>query len=353
VRTPLVSILIPAYNADRWLAATIDSALRQTWPRKEIIIVDDGSTDQTFSVAQMFKAAGVSVYRQENQGAAAARNTALALSQGDFIQWLDADDILSEDKIFHQISAALEVESLRTLSSCSWAHFRFRIRKARFSVSPLWQDLEPTEWLLRKWEANLHMQTATWLVSRELTELAGPWDTRLLGDDDGEYFSRVVTLSDRIRFIRESKVYYRVMPSGRLSYIGKSHAKMDAQFLGMQLQINRLRARVDSPRARAACITYLQTWLRSFYPERPDMIARAQAIAEELGGFLCAPTMRWKYAWIEKLFGFGVAKEIQRRYNRIKASLLRTWDWSMFLLEERLGWREYCSNGERNIRGGG
>ena len=66
--THLVSILIPAYNAERWIAETICSALGQTWPNKEIIVVDDGSTDQTVRVAQQFASKTVSIVSQKNQG---------------------------------------------------------------------------------------------------------------------------------------------------------------------------------------------------------------------------------------------------------------------------------------------
>ena len=66
--SPLVSILIPAYNAERWIADTIRSAQAQTWPRKEIIVVDDGSTDQTLSIARKFASKEVSVVSQENRG---------------------------------------------------------------------------------------------------------------------------------------------------------------------------------------------------------------------------------------------------------------------------------------------
>src|SRR5438874_6764230 len=103
---PLVSILIPAYNAERWIADTIRSALAQTWPRTEIIIVDDGSKDETLSVARQFEAKNVSVVAQQNQGAAAARNHAFSLCQGDYIQWLDADDLLAPDKIARQTEVA-------------------------------------------------------------------------------------------------------------------------------------------------------------------------------------------------------------------------------------------------------
>ena len=331
--TPLVSILIPAYNAERWIAETMQSALGQTWPNKEIIVVDDGSTDQTLRVAQQFASKIVSIVSQKNQGAAAARNKAFELCQGDYVQWLDADDLLSRDKIACQMRAAGETTDGRTLFSSAWASFRYRPAKARFIPTSLWSDLDPTEWLRRKWEGNLHMQTATWLISRELTEAAGRWDTRLLGDDDGEYFFRVVNASNGIRFVAKSRVYYRITASSRLSHIGLSNKKMEAQFLGMKLQIGYLRAREDSDRLRAACVIYLQTWLPVFYPNRPDLVQEAQQLAASLGGRLSLPKASWKYAWIEKVFGFASAKRVQLSYNRGKSFALRAWDKMMYAFD--------------------
>ena len=335
--TPLVSILIPAYNAERWIAETMLSALGQTWPNKEIILVDDGSTDQTVRVAQQFASKIVSIVSQKNQGAAAARNKAFELCQGDYVQWLDADDLLSPDKITYQMRATGEITDGRTLFSSAWASFRYRPAKATFIPTPLWSDLAPTEWLTRKWEGNLHMQTATWLVSRELTEAAGPWDTRLLGDDDGEYFFRVINASNGIRFVPQSRVYYRIMLSisNRLSYIGRSSEKIEAQFLSMKLQIGYLRAREDSDRVRAACVNYLQSWLPNFYPNRLDLVQEAQQLAASLGGRLSLPKASWKYAWIEKLFGFAAAKHTQLYYNRAKYGVLSMWDRMMYSFDDR------------------
>ena len=168
---------------------------------------------------------------------------------------------------------------------------------------------------------------------RELAEAAGPWDTRLLGDDDGEYFFRVVNASNGIQFVPQSRVYYRITPTSRLSYIGRSDKKMEAQFLGMKLQIEYLRAREDNDRVRAACVTYLQTWLPVFYPNRPDLVQEAQQLAASLGGQLSLPKTPWKYAWIEKLFGFAAAKHTQLSYNQIKSSALRAWDKMMYAFE--------------------
>ena len=128
--TPLVSILIPAFNAERWIGDTIRSAIAQTWPRKEIIIVDDGSPDHTVDVARQFSSKEVKVVTQENQGAAATRNHALSLSHGDYIQWLDADDLLSPDKIAKQIEAAGKSGSNRTLFSSEWGYFAYRTDRA-------------------------------------------------------------------------------------------------------------------------------------------------------------------------------------------------------------------------------
>jgi len=332
---PLVSILIPAYNAERWIGATIESVLAQTWHHKEIIVVDDGSSDGTLTVARQFESKGVHVVTQANQGAAAARNKALSLSRGDYIQWLDADDLLSPDKIARQMRVIEQTRDRRTLFSSSWGFFRCHPARTSFIPSPLWSDLDPTEWLIRKWEGNWHMQTATWLVSRGLTEAVGPWDTQLLGDDDGEYFSRVVNASNGIRFVAQSKVHYRITAGNRLSYIGRSDKKMEAQFLGMKLQIGYLRAREDSDRVRAACINYLQTWLHSFYPERSDLVQEAQQLATSLGGRLFLPKASWKYAWIEKLFGFGAAKLAQLYYNQSKSFALGVWDRMMLSVDHR------------------
>src|SRR5438045_4211310 len=114
---PLVSILIPAYNAENWLADTLRSALAQTWPNKEIILVDDGSTDRTLAIARQFQSPSVRVHAQPNQGASSARNAALALAQGEYIQWLDADDLLGRDKITKQMEAAVHASKSTLFSA--------------------------------------------------------------------------------------------------------------------------------------------------------------------------------------------------------------------------------------------
>jgi glycosyltransferase involved in cell wall biosynthesis len=332
---PLVSILIPAYNAQEWLAESLRSAIGQTWDRKEVIVVDDGSKDRTLAIARHFESPAVKIVSQTNQGASAARNMAFSLCQGEYIQWLDADDLLAPDKIATQMAALPQCQSKQALLSSAWGRFVYRYDRAAFTQSPLWCDLSPTEWLLRKLANNVYMQTATWLVSREITESAGPWDTRLLGDDDGEYFCRVLLASDRVRFIPESKVYYRMAGPSSLSYIGNSDRKREAQWLSMKLHVNYMRSLEDSPRTRAASVRYLQNWLVYFYPERQDLVRQAEELASSLGGRISIPQLSWKYSWIDRLFGRHAAKRAQIFLPGVRWSFIRLLDKALFRIGNR------------------
>lgn len=335
---PLVSILIPAFNAKETIANTIESAIAQTWPRKEIVVVDDGSLDETLSIARQFQQYGVKVFTQPNQGAAVARNNAFARCHGDYIQWLDADDLLAPDKISRQMNSIDWNSERKVLLSSAWGQFLYRQNKANFKPNALWQNLSPIEWLLFKLGSNLFMQTATWLVSREVTEAAGPWDIRLVpNDDDGEYFCRILMASESVRFVPEARVYYRSpgIAFRGLSHIGQSQSKLEACWLSIQLHIQYMRSLEKSERVNQACLEFLQTSLIYFYPEREDIVRDANKLAAELGGELHSPELSWKYSWIEGAFGLRNAKEARRLLQELRWSASKTFDKLLFLMSDQ------------------
>jgi glycosyltransferase involved in cell wall biosynthesis/peptidoglycan/xylan/chitin deacetylase (PgdA/CDA1 family) len=337
---PLVSILIPAFNAQEWIADTLRSAIAQTWKSTEIIVVDDGSSDQTVAVAKQFESDRVRIVAQKNQGAAAARNTAFSLCHGDYIQWLDSDDLLAPDKISRQMAILDQSVSKKMLISSEFGKFLFRWQTARFIPTGLWEDLSPTEWLLRKMRDNSFMQTATWLVSRELSEATGPWDTRMLSDDDGEYFCRVLLNSDGTRFVPDAKVYYRAYQFNSLAHVGRSDRKRVALWLSMQLHISYLRSLEDSPRTREACLAYLQRNLINFYPERADIVTEAEQLAAELGGKLLPPHLSWKYSWIKTAFGWTAAKNTAAQVRDFRWTSEKSLERAVFRVKSRIGgWR--------------
>ena len=329
--TPLVSILIPAYNAEKWIAETLQSAINQDYPRKEIILVNDGSTDRTLEIAKGFASSGVKIVDQINAGGPTARNTALAHAQGDYIQWLDHDDLLASDKISVQLREWERDRSDRILYSCPFATFYYRPEKAKLFHSPLCRDLKPLEYFFTKFTGNTYFQSSPWLVSRRLTELAGPWWDLRSPDDDGEYFCRVVAASEGIRFVPEARTYWRVGNQGSFSGAWKkSPAVQNATFQSMRRCIEHFRKLEDSEQSRAACVKFLQDRLVYFYPENGEIISRMQELARELGGVLSPPPVSWKYKWIDTFLGARTAKRAQLFFPMLRSLAGSQWDKFMY-----------------------
>jgi hypothetical protein len=168
-----------------------------------------------------------------------------------------------------------------------------------------------------------------------LAEAAGPWDENLHYDQDGEYFCRVLMVSEGTRFVEEARVFYRVSSSKRISYIGASDDKRESLLRSMKLHIRYLRSLEESERVRKACLAYLQTWSEQFYPDRPDMFAELIAIAQDLQGHVEPPSLRWKYAWMKLVFGTKTARWAQRVLPETRSWMNRGWDKAMFTLENR------------------
>lgn len=311
----LVSILITAYNAEPWLGETLESAVGQTWPDVEVVVVDDGSTDRTLAVAKQFESATVKVIHQENRGACAARNRALAEARGDSIQYLDADDLLAPDKIERQMRR-LEAEPPGTVASGPWVRFyNDDLATAdRSWLGPDWQDYDPaTDWLVQSWEGRGTIPSFAWLIPRALAEQAGPWDEGLLRNQDGEYFTRVLVRARKIAFVEGAWGYYR---SGIVGSISKrvSEAALRSLYDSTVLCERALLARRDTPEARRGVAGLYQQFLFTAYPRVPDLVRRAEARVEELGGMYRKPGVSRPFRPIRDLLGWKAALRLQRAY---------------------------------------
>lgn len=118
--SPLVSIIIPTFNGRPWIRDAIDSALAQSYPYTEVIVVDDGSTDGTDDLLLETYGVRIRYHRQENRGLSGARNAGIALARGRYVQFLDADDLLLPRKIEQQVEA-LESHARYTVAYCDFA----------------------------------------------------------------------------------------------------------------------------------------------------------------------------------------------------------------------------------------
>lgn len=324
----LVSVLIPAYKAEPFIAETIRSALQQTWPHKELIVVDDGSPDRTYEVAKRLASSEVKVVRQENGGAASARNKAYSLAQGEYIQWLDADDLLHPDKVRLQLEGAESGLTSRTLLTCSWGKFFFCTDRAKFSPDSLWQDLKPLDWIVTKFRDAVWMNPAVWLVSRRLTESAGPWDSRLSVDDDGEYICRVVGASDRVRFVRQARCYYRIGTVGSLTWNMENNERtLRFLLLSLTTSVGHLLRLENSPRTREAAARLLQSFMYYFYASDDGFYEELNALARNvLGQELQRPSVSWKYRPLELLAGPRITRKVITNWRSAKLLTRRRYD---------------------------
>ncbi len=213
---PLVSIIIPVYNAAAFLAETIESTLKQSYQNIEIIIVDDGSKDNSYEIAKLYESPQITVVKQVNKGASAARNHGTALAKGEYIQFLDADDFLHPQKIERQVNT-LNIYSDLHLIGSTWQRFIKSLDNLYGEIAPETQQ-EVQYFNKAAWLINRPMMIPnTWLVSKKLIDLAGLWDEELTLNDDGEYFYRVIAASAGVVIDRKAATYYRSFNYASLS----------------------------------------------------------------------------------------------------------------------------------------
>ena len=215
---PLVSVIIPCRNGAAWLGDAIESCLGQSWTRLEIVVVDDASTDRSRDVAMRYLDRGIIALDSPRRGAAAARNVGLQHAGGDFIQFLDADDVLDRDKIRTQIERLAGAPE-GAVASGAWARFRGQPSEAAFAAEPVWRDFAaPEEFLIASWLGGGMMANFAWLTPRAVLERAGPWDETLSVADDGEYFCRVLLAASVVLFCGQARGFYRSTAAPRLSH---------------------------------------------------------------------------------------------------------------------------------------
>lgn len=209
---PLVSIIIPLYNAEQFIRQTIKSVLEQSYQNIEIIIIDDFSTDKSFELVSKINSEKIILIKNKKKGGCAARNYGFEVSKGEFIQYLDADDLISKDKIKNQVALLLDNES--SIASCGWLRFTneyegFPIKKQVINKS----YIEPYKWLVDAWTNAEMGLNSIWLTPRKIITKAGKWNENLRINQDGDFFCRVLLEANTIIYCENAVVYYRITPN--------------------------------------------------------------------------------------------------------------------------------------------
>ncbi|HMA20940.1 MAG TPA: glycosyltransferase [Gemmatimonadaceae bacterium] len=310
----LVSVIIPAFNAAQWIRESISSVIAQTYSHLEIIIVDDGSTDDTAAVIAEFTDPRIHVVCQPQRGAAAARNAGLAIARGHFVQFLDADDLLSAEKIERQV-VALEQASAGSVASCEWVHLDDAgIRKAEQRTA--WRVRDPIEWLVRSLRGGGMMQPAGWLTPRAVIDRAGSWNEKLTLHDDGDFFARVLAASDANVFVDDALAFYRDNPRGLSRQ--RSRQAAESAFAVCESRRSVIASRRHDRDAHAAIATQYAQFAYEFASLAPDLASRA---LERIAAFDAAPDAVFgtlHFRRFMRLAGFRPAMLMRRLSARIR-----------------------------------
>lgn len=240
--SPLVSIIIPCYNAEPWIGECLDSAIAQTYRPLEIIVIDDGSTDGSLDVIKRYAQQHPDLIQYEtgpNRGGCAARNRGFALSKGEYVMFLDADDVISANAIEEHMKVQLRDGTKKNISVSEWRRVR--------DLSPGWEIIPGSGPQCRIGEDDLNNIFAfgnyplhAILYPREVMIAIGPWDERLFRGQDVDLLIRALLYVDRVIPIANVLAYYRYH-SGHLngtatSSVSKRKAAESAKYIAEKLE---------------------------------------------------------------------------------------------------------------------
>ena len=193
----LVSVIIPVFNGERFLAETIESVLDQSYKPIEIIIVDDGSNDRTAQIARSYD--GISYFKQTQQGVAAARNYGLAKAHGKYLSFVDADDLWHKEKIKKQ------------MSNISQNKFDGLICRFENFFEP---NVELPGWLNKEYFVGEKFKDmpslCTLLIRTDDFNQVGEFNTNLVTGSDIDWFARAKDKGMTITLMHETLVYRRL-----------------------------------------------------------------------------------------------------------------------------------------------
>lgn len=281
--TPEISVIITAWNSGRWIAETLRSVFRQSFQDFEVIVVDDGSTDETAQIVASFDDPRLRYVRQENRGQSVASNVGAGMARGRFLKFLDADDLWNVQHLEAQYQAIRDCPG--AIASCSWGYFREHSEATQPRAEHVNRDFDdPLEWLVTSLTQDEGMMGVwMWLIPREVWQQHGRFHEELTLNKDYDLSIRLLLGSRCVKFSGRALYCYRKGIAEAVTQ-NRSVRSLASALRTTQLGTASLLAREDSPRIRRICANRFQMWLFSFYPEYPDLVRKAEEQIRELGG---------------------------------------------------------------------
>lgn len=318
MNNPLVSILIPVYNTEKYVAEAIESVLNQTYKNIEIIIVDDGSTDKSWEIVESYRQKYpdiIKTHRQKNKGACAARNKALELSSGQYIQYLDADDLISNNKIEEQLRLLLKYNPKNSIVFCSGKKFLGYNVSNTMSILPnirLHKEQPALEFLLNSEEYYPHM----WLIPESLIKQTNGWNEKIRINQDGEFFYRLLTKVDKIYFDNNSICYYRIANPNSISTGYRRKINLKDYFYTLETYKESVLSLTNTTAAKNEIAKRFMQFAFNFYPGDKIYTKKAYDISKAFGKSDVSPTSNRFYDIFVKIFGWKAYTIIRHFFKK-------------------------------------
>lgn len=224
---PLVSVIIPAYNAEKYIKEAIESVLNQTYKNIELIVVDDGSTDNTAEIVKKYlNDPRVKYIYQENKGLAGARNTGIKKAKGDYIAFLDADDFYLPEKIEKEVKFLKEHPEF-DIVYCNMEHFYDGKSKILFQHRGPFYSGNVFEKLLNKFFG----QADTLLIPKKILDKIGLFDEKMRYSEDWDLLLRISWAGFKFGFIKEPLLRIRIHKGSHSDMNNQWKMKKDALYL--------------------------------------------------------------------------------------------------------------------------
>ena len=303
---PLISILIPCYNAEKWIAECIDSALGQSYPNREIIVVDDGSTDKSIEVLKTYSDR-IRFETGPNRGANAARNQLLGMAGGEWIQYLDADDYLLPDKLAKQMDyVASHPEVDVVYSPCI-----LLMQDGRQIQNPIANKSDPIISYIR-WNFTTHGL----LLRKSLLRKAGPWKETQKCCQENELLLRLIRHGARFGLVDEYDAVYRYHAGVSISRGSPERVIRARMALTDEIEKYLLENNELTKERRLAIASSRFESARSMYRLNRDYAAHLMTLAISNDQNPAQPRL---YRWALRFLGFDGAEKlasIKYRFGR-------------------------------------
>lgn len=269
MREDLVSTIIPCYNQARYLGEALESVFKQTYPLIEVIVINDGSTDDIEGALTLYRGRPrLQVLHQENQGLANARNRGISVAQGAYVQFLDADDWLHPEKITQQVAILAANPDVGLVYSDYYLVYNDVDLSVEDTVAARCADPYNPDLFLTWWIQGVFPPCAA-LVRTAWIQRAGPFNPSLPAYEDYELWLRMSALGLRARYLPERLAYYR------------QHAESlttDTASMQMGLQIARSEVARQFPQKIGQAMDYLDA---SYYRLEMQLRKEIEALRAE------------------------------------------------------------------------